>query len=298
MSSIGTFYIRVEDENDNAPYFYYPKETSRFISIKFPLLTNTSFSRSVFLKLINVKAFDDDLDDNGRINYFLEGGGNFLQIDKLNGSLYFDYSNVTYEKFNKFKKILNISIVARDCGTPSLSSAVNLTLFLNYDSNELPEYVYNRLQNENTQKVKSNFMLDSMRKSEKIAAYSVSKPSRNNSGGVSILQLILSNFLLIFLMVILFIMMFITCFVFLTIYRRGLVDGGGEDSKKNQHMKNKPTDFNSLNAKLNGKKGRIVKCVSNVKRYFKSDCVLATNKSFKNLSSGSSSQHENLTVSD
>jgi hypothetical protein len=277
-------------------------------------LSNASFHSTSLLKLINVRAFDNDVGENARLNYFLtetETDESLLKIDQLNGTLYFDYSNLTHQGFNTFKRILNVSIQARDCGTPSLSTSINLTLFLNYDSSELPEYVYNRLQSDNSFKINS-MLIDSLKKSERFELeYSYNSKKRS----MNLLQLILNNFLLVFLLIILSLMMFVTCFVFATIYFRSPNAKSSKSSSINQpsDASSRSVDAsssgvncsdiqqvncnpNSLNAGKLVPKSSIMRCLGKVKKRLADDCgKLNAARSLKNLTS-STSQHETLTV--
>jgi hypothetical protein len=336
LSSVGTFYVRIDDQNDNPPHFYYPKDTTRFINIKFPLFVNSSFAGAAaersLLKLINVKAFDDDAGDNGRISYALtvfnnepehHGSLKMLKIDRQNGTLYFDYANLTDgEDLNAFKRVLNVSISASDHGTPVLSTSINLTFFLNYDSSELPEYVYNRLQqpgsdNNNNNNYKLNSLLvDSFRKpSGEGNRYEAISSSGNISGNkhrttmLSLSQLVLNNFLLVFLLAILAVMMLVTCFVFAAIYstRSGgaksaasVTANVGSSKMAAVSSTSSSRSLSSLGEKRTVKRGFFDRWLGGkIKRRLVvggGSCEIVVNKNHQQSCSVAGSRHDKLTV--
>lgn len=288
LTTMGTFYIRVEDENDCAPYFYYPKESTKFMNIKFPSLNQSNFTvnnTTQRLKLLNVKAFDDDLEDNGKIVYYLsDSRPSFLSIDRQNGTLYFDYTNMTFSQFILFKSVVNVSIWASDCGTPSLNSSINLTLFLNYDSDELPDYLFNNRAHKSPNDInnhKFNTLLDSLGHKTTLDKIDTETHSRAYD---HVIQILLNNFLLIFLVAILCLIIFITCFVFVTIYKRSFsasLSCCNIEKSRRSGTKNLRLLTSHIQDFLNNR--------GNVRT--------KTTSVFKNLSSSNVSQHDNLTVS-
>ncbi len=225
------------------------------------------------------------MSENGKLNYFIDEfddqhniNSKYLQIDRLNGTLYFDMSNFTshFELF-KFKKVLNVTFYAKDCGSPSHTTSTNITLFFNYELNELPPDLMNDSDLDELDESNSNLKL-----------YSLKSKNHKKSSSSILFNAMINNFVFIFLMFILFLMVVIALFVLVTIYRRGITN-----SKQNNLENCANTNNLCLNKKHPGKANKIF---INLGRYLGTDCILLNKNgaSLKNLTD--CSRQENLTV--
>jgi hypothetical protein len=133
LSKTAYFYIQIGDVNDNKPYFIYPNETLNYKFIKTPMeyLNNSK----KLLNLIDIKAFDNDLELNAKLNYFIEStSDDVLEINHENGSVYLDLDK--FNKTNRFKNIVHANFKITDSGNPAQKTNLNFTFYLNHEMNE------------------------------------------------------------------------------------------------------------------------------------------------------------------
>ena len=106
--------VDILDINDNAPNFF--EDTySAFLAEELP---------SNSLNLV-VTAIDLDLDENGTIEYSLEGMFGLFTIDSVSGRLT-NTQPLDYEANQNF----TLTVTASDMGTPSLSSSVDVVIYI------------------------------------------------------------------------------------------------------------------------------------------------------------------------
>ncbi|XP_062381379.1 protocadherin alpha-11-like [Sardina pilchardus] len=123
-----TIQVDIEDVNDNSPLFSQSPYT-------FYLPENNKPGMSIF----TVRANDRDDGDNARVSYSLDrkspahGVTSFLNINEDNGTIYalksFDFETV---------KIFQFHVIAKDAGTPPLSSNVTVNVFILDQNDNLP----------------------------------------------------------------------------------------------------------------------------------------------------------------
>ncbi|XP_036380425.1 protocadherin alpha-3-like isoform X4 [Megalops cyprinoides] len=121
LSTFKTVSVQILDVNDNSPVFSQnPYELY--------LVENNVIGSSI----LSVSAFDKDSDENARVSYYIyrgEGVSNslspFLNINPDSGIVYalksFDFETL---------KTFQFQVVAKDSGTPSLSSNVTVNVFI------------------------------------------------------------------------------------------------------------------------------------------------------------------------
>jgi hypothetical protein len=286
LKTVGTFYVKIEDENDNEPIFVQPNHPIHFMQLKL----NENPSQTLF----DVKAEDPDLDENGRIEYFIHDTFNLLWINKTNGSVYF---NKTFDRKN-FKEIIQVNITAKDCGQPSLNKTINFMLYLNYDHDELPYEVKKQIDQDSKAKI-NNENLD-----EKVFEYQNNIKSTNDFKNKTY-QNISNSVLIIILMCVLIFMIIIACFIFITIYKKYI-----DKKMKNNSARfvfNKSLSQNNSTLESQRPSVQKFKCLDQVKSYLKTHCTPSRLNTFKNLRSGGGSQRgsrtssrdeQNLTVKD
>ena len=288
QKTVGTFYVKIEDENDNEPIFVQPNHPIHFMNVK---LNETSSQ----IKLFDVKAEDPDLNENGRIEYFVQDTLNILYINKTNGSVYL---NQTIEQ-KDFKRIFQVNITAKDCGQISLNKTINFTLYLNYDLNELPLEVKNQIEQDLKEKITNNENVD-----EKVFEYQNNVKSSNEIKS-NTYQNISNSVLIIILMCVLIFMIIIACFIFITAYKKYI-----DKKLKNNSARfafNKSSSHNNSSLECQKSSVQRFKCLDQVKSYLKTHCTPSKLNTFKNLTSGGGSQRgsrtssrdeQNLTVKD
>ncbi|XP_072558093.1 protocadherin alpha-4-like isoform X5 [Paramormyrops kingsleyae] len=120
LSSVKTVRVELSDVNDNRPVFLQSPYT-------FYMIENNESGNSIF----TVSASDADENENSRITYELENAipgqsvRSFLNINPDNGNIHalksFDFETM---------KTFPFQVVARDSGTPSLSSNVTVNVFI------------------------------------------------------------------------------------------------------------------------------------------------------------------------
>ena len=136
VSTIGNFYVRIEDENDNKPVFVYPNENVRYMHVKLPesgqMKAKSNFTQ---IKLFDVKATDLDEGLNAKVAYYIQDSFDLLHIDPHNGTVYLNYENMnvsSWRDVNRFRRVVDVLLKVNDSGLPSLSSSLNFILYLNY----------------------------------------------------------------------------------------------------------------------------------------------------------------------
>jgi hypothetical protein len=230
LSSIGTYFIKIEDENDNGPYFVYPNTKTRYMCIKMP----TFYESSTFslrnlteLKVFDMKAKDLDNGENGKLTYGVEEPFDLLYANADNGSVYLNLSRLNFNstlELNKYKKTFDLKMSVRDGGTPELSSTLKLVLYLNYDAYELPKSVLKALQSENQFDIFNNQQQDQKLTykgkeffDELIESESFSFDSAKAK---DFFQIVSNGVLIIILLVVLVFMIFVACFILFIVYRK------------------------------------------------------------------------------
>ena len=123
-----TLQISVRDLNDNAPVFekkMYNASARESLPIGSPI--------------IRIRATDEDYEDNGRVSYYLNGGGidNLFRIDSATGVLSLK-SSLDREK--KSQHVINV--VARDNAVPSERLSTNATVIISIedDNDNIPAF--------------------------------------------------------------------------------------------------------------------------------------------------------------
>ncbi|XP_068963487.1 protocadherin gamma-A10-like [Petaurus breviceps papuanus] len=120
--------LRITDINDNPPSF---NQTSYSVYI----LENNPRGSSIY----SMTARDPDSEENSHITYSIEGDiqRDYVSINSETGVLY-ALQSFDYELFQD----LQLRVIARDSGAPSLSSNVSLTLFILDQNDNAPEILY------------------------------------------------------------------------------------------------------------------------------------------------------------
>lgn len=224
LSSIGTYFINIEDENDNIPKILYPNESVKLMNVKLSQYQFMSKWQNL-IQVFNVKAEDGDLEENGRLSYFIQDSLGLLKIDKSNGSVYFNLSewNITsLNELNEFKKIVLVQLRVCDNGKESLSKMLNFTLYFNFDLDELPIEVLKAIQGESKLNEQIEFLKPSMFK-------------LGPDGYKNFFQIVSNSVLLIILLAILLFMICIASFIIVIMYLR--ID----EKKKNKNNLAKPS---------------------------------------------------------
>ncbi|XP_064181988.1 protocadherin gamma-A11-like isoform X17 [Anguilla rostrata] len=133
LSSFKTLYVSIADVNDNPPTF---KEQSYSAYVTENNKPGTS--------VISVRARDPDWRQNGTVLYSLlssEVNGvpvsSYLSINGDTGVIHAARS-FDYEQFRSFK----VQVVARDSGSPPLSSNVTVSVFITDENDNSPQILY------------------------------------------------------------------------------------------------------------------------------------------------------------
>ena len=266
MSKVGTFIVKIEDENDNKPTFVYPNENVRYMHFKMPNLKAFPDLNSTLVRLFDVKAIDLDENDNGKVSFYIQDSLNLLTINKANGSIYIDYQKMnvtTVKEFNEFRKVISVYLTANDSGTPQLSSSINFTFYLNYDSYELPMDVLKAIQTD------LRMITNKSTQTKYDPASSYDTITFNSNKSSSFIQMISNSVLIVILMVILMIMVFIACFLFITMFKRDL------KNKKNQSLKKKVKSYKGPQERSS--------CFAKIKSFLKAHCRICGSKQKQNL---------------
>ncbi|XP_060751233.1 putative protocadherin beta-18 isoform X16 [Tachysurus vachellii] len=133
LSSSITIYLTVSDVNDNPPVFEQQSYTAYVMENNKP---GTSIS--------SVTARDPDWRQNGTVLYSLVSSEinslpvtSFLSINSDTGVIQ-AVRSFDYEKFRNFK----VQVVARDNGSPPLSSNVTVSVFISDENDNSPQILY------------------------------------------------------------------------------------------------------------------------------------------------------------
>ncbi|XP_074599101.1 protocadherin Fat 4-like [Brevipalpus obovatus] len=117
--------IRVNDVNDEKPRFYTD-----------PYLAHVPENLDPGHKVTQIAAFDRDLGENGQVFYKLgEGHDNKFYIDGKDGTVW-TLSKLDYEQ----KSFYNMTVIAYDKGSPSLSSVAKLWVTVADTSDAVPDF--------------------------------------------------------------------------------------------------------------------------------------------------------------
>ncbi|XP_046907556.1 protocadherin alpha-3-like [Hypomesus transpacificus] len=133
LSSVKTISVTVSDVNDNSPVFSLSPYT-------FYITENNEPG----VKLFSVSASDRDEDENAHVSYnILRDGGedntlaSFLNINSENGEILalksFDFETI---------KTFQFQVLAKDSGTPALSSNVTVNVFILDQNDNAPVILY------------------------------------------------------------------------------------------------------------------------------------------------------------
>ncbi|XP_052470342.1 protocadherin alpha-8-like [Carassius gibelio] len=133
LSSFKSLSVQVSDVNDNSPEFSQDP-------LELYLVENNAPGASV----MSVSAFDNDLNENAMITYHIIRGGaaqndmaSFLNINSETGVVY-ALNRFDFEVIRKFQ----FQVVAKDSGTPSLSSNVTVNVFILDQNDNVPVILY------------------------------------------------------------------------------------------------------------------------------------------------------------
>ncbi|KAJ8405255.1 hypothetical protein AAFF_G00322460, partial [Aldrovandia affinis] len=133
LSSYKTIIVSVSDVNDNPPVFF-EQSYSAYVT------ENNKPGSSV----ISVRARDPDWGQNGTVYYSLlssEVNGaplsSFVSINGDTGVIH-AVRSFDYEQFRSFK----VQVVARDNGSPPLSSNVTVSVFITDENDNSPQILY------------------------------------------------------------------------------------------------------------------------------------------------------------
>ncbi|KAK3521178.1 hypothetical protein QTP70_000496 [Hemibagrus guttatus] len=133
LSSSTTIHLTISDVNDNPPVFEQQSYTAYVMENNKP---GTSIS--------SVTARDPDWRQNGTVLYSLEPSeinglpvSSFLSVNSDTGVIQ-AVRSFDYEKFRNFK----VQVVARDNGSPPLSSNVTVGVFISDENDNSPQILY------------------------------------------------------------------------------------------------------------------------------------------------------------
>ncbi|MGH0128246.1 UNVERIFIED_CONTAM: hypothetical protein FKN15_011275 [Acipenser sinensis] len=133
LCSNQTITLKISDVNDNAPTFNKNLYTTY-------VMENNSPGLSIF----SLQAEDPDWSNNARISYFLEDGQvhgkpvtSYISINSDNGIMY-AVRSFDYEQIRDFK----CHVIAKDGGSPSLSSNVTVNIFVQDQNDNAPQILY------------------------------------------------------------------------------------------------------------------------------------------------------------
>uniref|UniRef100_A0A4W4H0P7 Cadherin domain-containing protein n=1 Tax=Electrophorus electricus TaxID=8005 RepID=A0A4W4H0P7_ELEEL len=133
LSSSKTIHLMVSDVNDNPPIFE-QKSYSAYVMENNKPGTSTC----------SVSARDPDWRQNGTVHYFLVSSevsgipvSSFISINADTGVIH-ALRSFDYEQFRNFK----VQVVARDNGSPPLSSNVTVSVFITDENDNSPQILY------------------------------------------------------------------------------------------------------------------------------------------------------------
>ncbi|XP_035391388.1 protocadherin beta-16-like isoform X15 [Electrophorus electricus] len=133
LSSSKTIHLMVSDVNDNPPVFGEQSYSTYVMENNKPGTT-----------ICSVSARDPDWRQNGTVHYFLVSSevsgipvSSFISINADTGVIH-ALRSFDYEQFRNFK----VQIVARDNGSPPLSSNVTVSVFITDENDNSPQILY------------------------------------------------------------------------------------------------------------------------------------------------------------
>lgn len=259
------------------------------------------------MKIFDAKAIDVDSGENGRVVYSMEtvsysssAPQNAFLIDKINGSVYFNFFafNITdLDKLDRFRGTFRLVLHARDSASvqPLSANALNLTLYLNYDLAELGVEL----------PASSSILRSSPITAEldEFGLLAVSDFESRDSASRNFFQLVSNGVLLVILITVLAFMLLVACFLFIIFYKKN----GSEDEKKSKPVTTINSD--SANPSKSPMKEKIDKhstylsnsCLGRMKTGLKLKCSLVKSSSFANLNAAAAlsmlkKSQDNLTV--
>lgn len=114
LSASSSFLVSLTDENDCAPIFTQPVFTASIPE-----------NHNQFRTFVKVIAFDNDTGNNGKIRYSIDSRSTdyLFWIDEVDGSL---RANQMFDR--ERTPLIEFKVIARDMGTPSLSSTATVRL--------------------------------------------------------------------------------------------------------------------------------------------------------------------------
>lgn len=140
--------VGVDDVNDERPKFFTD-----------PYLAQVPENLDPGQKVTQIRAFDPDAGENGLVFYKLGGGhGNKFYIDSKDGTVW-TLSKLDFEQ----QEFYNMTVIAYDQGTPSLSSTAKLWVTVTDRNDVVPDFaksVYTLEVAENTKVGDVIFTLD------------------------------------------------------------------------------------------------------------------------------------------
>ncbi|XP_067672062.1 protocadherin Fat 4-like [Haliotis asinina] len=126
LNSTSQIIVTVSDINDNAPTF-----------LNVPYIVYITENNPPFQVVVDVLATDPDEGLNGRVVYFLQPdtGTDVFHIDALDGKV----TSVRSLDF-EHKEVYDLTVMAEDLGTPSLSSNTTITVHVNDTYDTKPQF--------------------------------------------------------------------------------------------------------------------------------------------------------------
>ena len=125
MNSTADILVRIKDVNDNRPRFYTD-----------PYLAHVPENLEAGYKVTQIAAFDSDLGENGQVFYKLgEGADSKFYIDGKDGTVW-TLAPLDFET----KSFYNITVIAYDKGTNSLSSTAKLWVTVSDVPDAVPDF--------------------------------------------------------------------------------------------------------------------------------------------------------------
>lgn len=183
-----------------------------------------------------------------------------------------------------FRGIFQILLGARDsCLTkPKLASPLNLTLYLNYNLNEITDILPSSLSSSILRN--SIVAIDP----DELGFFTLGSELQSNTHTKNLFQMISNGVLLVILITVLIFMMFVACFLFLTFYRKKIrKEEINSKLENNTHEKPKIKELDTIEDSL----------ISRVRSILKMKCTLRNLSSLNASSIISKKKDEILTVS-
>ena len=261
LSSVGLFYIRLEDEVKDEPQFIFPKPGTHYLHFKTDVSNN--YDKIQLIKVIAKNS--ENLES--KLTYSMISSTNAFEIDSLTG--------IVYLKDYKAKSIHEVSIEIRN--TNGFKNTNNFTIFLNYNENEISSDILMRIQmdmNEfNTSFIENekNEFIEEESKTFRSSLRTIIDDTKNKN----FFQLVSNSVLIVILLVVLAFMILIACFILVTAYKRALQSKKQQQSYSNKSglsktLESDVTPNGTNGSSLNSSKLSIVNCIAEVKSCLKS----------------------------